>query len=200
MLKKSLLITAIAAVAVSSVVFAKGDNAMSMPSAPVYDFNPGIVVGLQGGYANTGWDALSLASGSTGIAGRAFVGFDFHKNFAVEGGYTYFGKKASIDGLDTFRTQAFDLVGKMKVPMDNGFGLYAKVGADYLMTKESGSGESENQDHFGVVYGVGASYDITPNFVADLSWTRFGGNLELSEKFQPNADLYALGLAYKFDL
>lgn len=216
-MKKTLLISALA-LGLSSAAFAGGLSepvaaAPMATAAPVVssDFTPGIYVGLQGGYADSGWSAyknFTDVTRDTGIAARVLVGYDFHKYFAVEAGYFRIFPKTKItasydaDGIGDkidIRTQAFDLVGKIKAPIMDNFGLYAKAGPGYLML--SASGDAGNSNRFDLVYGLGAYYTID-NWSIDLSYTRYnsGKTKFLDDKWQPNVDFYALGVSYKFNL
>lgn len=166
------------------------------------------------------------------FAGRIFTGYNFNQYLAVEGGYTYFGNtkttltvpatvasnnanilpltSGTVDGTITTKTYGLDLVGRINVPVTDGFGLYAKAGPGYLHSSLSGMGASTTSKNVDLVFGGGADYQIGQNLVADVSFTRFNGNHNLSDfsklasgksgGYQPNADLYAVGLAYKFNV
>jgi OmpA-OmpF porin, OOP family len=250
MFKKTVLVAALA-LGLSGVAFASGEE-VAMPAAPAPDFVPGIYVGIQGLYGLTGWDNLKQDTTTSetinpfsgvvtkhthsvkvddenGFGGRVFLGYDFHKNFAVEAGYAYFGNTAKImaveDGKEAqlagIKTSAFDLVGKAKIPVSNGFGIYAKAGVGYLQSKGFHDNvindllhidtgiirESDSESHVGLVYGLGVSYDITPNIITDLSWTRYDGNPSLKDgdkstfkDYQPNLNTFGLAIAYKFNI
>lgn len=169
------------------------------PAAPAW--NPGVYLGLQAGYGMTYWDNLPSAHFSVkdedGFAGRVYLGYDFHPNFAIEAGYTMWFNEPKINGVKGDYPWAIDLVGKIKAHVVDQFGLYAKAGVDYLYSKQNAN---TNKDSFNVVYGVGAFYDFTPNISADLSWTRYGGSSKFNNDYAPYMDLFALGVQYKFDL
>lgn len=221
-MKNALLISAVA-LGLSSVALANGlvepAPAPACPETP-----PGIYIGVQAGYADTGWKAIDVSSDDfdnelidneidisrdTSFAGRLFLGWDVNKYFALEAGYFLVGQKAQIKIDDVeiadIRTQAFDLLAKIKAPLLDNAGLYAKIGPGYLMT----SGRSEhdlgplddNVNKFDLVYGFGAYYNFTNNWTADLSYTRYNsGHTKLDEDWQPVVDFYAVGISYKFDL
>lgn len=157
-----------------------------------------------------------LVSDTIGIAGRVFLGYSFNKYFAAELGYLYLGKKTQMNAdititdlngkvltsrivdFGTVRTQAADLVGKVKGPITDNLGIYAKLGAGYLMMK--GSNDFYKSDKIDLVYGAGISYDFNENWAMDLSWTRYnsGDTKIVSREWQPNVDFYALGVTFKF--
>jgi opacity protein-like surface antigen len=261
---KKLLVVSALALGLSSIALA-GGIAEKMPVAPVATapvaktgFNQNIYVGIQGGWANSGlkmYDGiggtLSLdrfdfdvpytlsgrtsVSNDTGWGGRIFVGYQFHKYFAVEAGY-FLMRTATVSGNglittpdnataaligtgyfnDDVKTQAFDIVAKGIIPVNDSFNFYAKLGAGYLMNKESINygydfssvqgpkqdfSASDNNNNFAFVYGLGAAYHIE-NWTLDLSWTRWNSTQSkiMNNNWQPNVDLYALGVSYKFDL
>ncbi len=217
------LFVGVVALGLSPLAFANGmAYAPATPLAPA--FNPSVYVGIQPGYGLTGWnnyvnddsDSSSFSSSSTlkiknhdGFAGRVYVGYDFHPNFAVEFGYTnWFVKpKLQLNGVDIAKASsnpwALDLVGKIKAPVPgvNNLGLYAKAGAAYLDSELKAVAPATRKvggDTFNVVYGVGATYDITHNISTGLSWTRYNGHKKLDSKYIPDMDLFAVDLCYKF--
>ena len=59
---------------------------------------------------------------------------------------------------------------------------------------------TSNTNNFGVTFGAGADYAITPNVIANVEWLRNSGSSKWDNKYQPNTDAFMLGLRYKFDL
>lgn len=216
------LFIGVVALGLSPLAFANGmAYAPATPLAPA--FNPSVYVGIQPGYGLTGWnnweglfEDLSFSSSSVlkvknhdGFAGRVYVGYDFHPNFAVEFGYTNWFVKPKVQsgGIDVMKASsdpwALDLVGKIKarVPGVDNLGLYAKAGGAYLdseLKAVSPATGKQGGDTFNVVYGVGATYDITQNIATGLSWTRYNGHKKLDSKYIPDMDLFAVDLCYKF--
>ncbi|MFA6408896.1 MAG: outer membrane beta-barrel protein [Gammaproteobacteria bacterium] len=212
MLKKILLVGAVA-LGLSSAAFANGADE-NVAAAPC-EFAPGINLGLQLGYALTGWKNLDLAgtpflnvNSANNFAGRIFAGYDFHKNFALELGYfrTFADAKLrnAADSADVAKitTQAIDLLLKVKVPLVDCWGIYTKVGLAYLMSNfnSNTSGYTiDNSHNFNAAYGAGVEYKITSNWTTDLSWMHYNGNANISSaNFQPNVNFFALGISYKF--
>lgn len=218
MLKKILIGLAVLGLTVAAL--ANGNSVPVVTTVPTSEFNPGIYVGLQGGYGVNGWYRIKPefdVSNDEGLTGRVFVGYDFTKTWALEAGYTYFSSESKIKDssivMSEIRTQAFDLVGKLKVSVINNFGVYAKAGVVYLMSKgiNKGSdgyyiGTKDKQNNLGVAMGLGAAYYFTPSLWMDLSWTKniIGRKLGQTSTtwfgpYQPDTDFYALGIAYKFN-
>lgn len=239
MIKK--LLVGLIALTFGSLAFASGDTFVQPPAAKAA-FAPGIYVGAQAGYGMTGWnnvdqtnysfmntDTNTSITGSNAFAGRIFVGYDFHPNFAIEAGYTQFFNNTKITTTTNVNIPAtfvmpiggsvtavsnpkydyaVDLVGKIKAHLIDNFGLYAKAGVDYIHVQADYSLQSggvtldsgtSKDSEFNVIYGVGAYYDITPNLTADVSWTRYTGDTKLNS-FIPVHDLFAAGASWKFNL
>lgn len=221
MIKK--LLVGLVTLAFGTVAFASGDTFVE-PPAVTNSFAPGIYVGAQAGYGMTNWDNVELntnvdgvsisneVTGSNAFAGRAFLGYDFHPNFAIEAGYTQFFNNTKINIMNQTISNprndyAIDLVGKLKAIIVDNFGLYTKLGVDYIHVDEevkSLPGSNTNPPNqvsaFNIVYGAGAFYEITQNLTADLSWTRFNGDPKLSKDYIPAHDLFAVGVFWKFNL
>ena len=195
-------IAGIVALSLSSAALANGGS-YAAPPAPKSD--SAIYVGLGLGFGDTSWNDVKNITGvngdidDVGFAFHAYGGYQFNKYFAAELGYThwaetdvnYFGGSES-----NIRTYAVDISGKMMVPVTMGIGVFAKLGAAYLHASETVSGNSKGA--LNVLYGAGLSYEVMPNLVANLSWTRYNGSAKLGDNYQPDADLYALGIMYKF--
>lgn len=96
-------------------------------------------------------------------------------------GYVDMGRISRGGGTTRARGLNLSLVGR--APIAAGFGVYGKVGTTYGWTRTSstvGSGVTSGKERgFGLSYGVGASYDFTPNLAAVLAWDshdfRFAG-------------------------
>jgi len=221
MLKKILI--GVAALGLTAAALANGNSiseSTALAAVPASEFDPGLYVGLQAGYGLSGWkrvngNAVDVSNSSANnIAGRVLVGYDFTKYWAAEAGYTYFFKKAQLKAGSVLegdvRTQALDLVAKGKIPVVDQFDMYGKAGIGYLMSKglqHTANIEfaKDKQNNFAGVVGAGAEYYFMPNLWMDLSWTRFmvatgcgSSNGYTFNKYQPDADLFALGVAYKF--
>ena len=195
------IIAGMAALGLSGAEFANGGS-YEAPLPPKPD--TAIYAGFSLGVGDTNWENLKNAPNvkdvdDAGFAFRGYGGYQFNKYFAAEFGYTHWAEtdvKYSNRGESNINTYAFDLSGKIMAPLTMGIDLYAKLGAAYLHSSETVNGDSKGA--LNVLYGAGASYDITPRLVADASWTRYNGSAKLGDDYQPAADLYALGLMYKF--
>ncbi len=180
---------------------------------------PGFYLGAQAGVTNlhnqtqtvqTGLSSpatQSVSPGNTGIGERFYLGVGINKYAAAEFGYTHYAPSSynvspsAIVNTPSIRENGIDLVGKAMYPIQN-FVVFAKLGGIMMFKSYSGSlqpiSPSEPRlaatNNFHPLIGVGASYDMTQNWVADISWTRAlkGGN-----GFQ-NADFMSVGISYHF--
>jgi len=137
-----------------------------------------------------------------GIGTRLFAGYNMNQYAAIEGGFTYYSSMkyntTLVSNNVKTRAASFDLLGKGMLPLaDSGFGVFGKLGGAYLNSKTTGSVEgislpSSSSSSFRPVVGVGVSYDMTQNWVADLSYTRILYNSSQVK----NPDFIALGISY----
>lgn len=188
---------------------------LSSLAATAYAVEEGFYLGAQAGRSNTHNTSRDVTTDSgavvnvtptnTGFGGRLFLGYSANPYVAMEGGWTYFAPSTySVPGDScddpSIQESAFDVVGKGTWPIYD-FGVFAKAGMAFTFQKSSGSliaanttcGSSSIEKSIRPVVGVGVSYDLTQNWVTDLSWTRIIG----SGSFK-NADLIALGISYHF--
>lgn len=115
-----------------------------------------------------------------GMSGRdtsygAFVGYNFHQNFAVEAGYRRLADydflvagagSSLIGGKESVDQAHLSVIGSL--PVGEGFSVYSRLGVNNVRTKaEAGSYKysgSENK----ALYGVGVSYAFSPAVSARL--------------------------------
>jgi OmpA-OmpF porin, OOP family len=162
------------------------------------------------GYLNT------TSSSSTGIAGRGFGGYQFSQMYAMEVGYTKFsnadvkGTSNVLSGISkvNYDTYAIDFVARVSIPVGVGFDVFGKLGAAYLKEISTLNGTSTAPGSVGVnvhisdmenkvfpTFGVGASYDFSPNILGDVSWMHIQ---RLGDNPVRNTDFVGLGLTYNF--
>lgn len=209
-IRKSLFM-GIVALGLSPLALANGNGYMPAAQQSSDNWEPGLYLGLQLGYGMTNWDNLDYTYENThysvdktdAFAGRFNIGYDFHKNFAIEAGYAQFFNSPKWAGDSSNflgNTYAIDLLAKIKAEVVDNFGLYAKAGIAYMHTNDGEGIYSSNAvDNFNVAYGAGAYYDINKNLAVDISWLRYNGDPQGNSKdYQPYADLFAVGIQYKF--
>lgn len=143
---------------------------------------------------------------NTGLGGRFFGGYNFNQYAAYEMGYTHYAPSTySVPtsvavNNPAIRTNSFDLEGKGMFTIGAiGLGVFGKAGLALITTGQSGilqnsaanSSSNGNTTSVRPLIGLGVSYDLSQNWVTDLSWTRVlsGGGIK-------SADLIAIGFSY----
>ncbi len=231
MVKNKLLVgLASAAVILSGAAFANGGSMDSSYAAPMAATSgggdggsSGIFVGLNAGYGLTHWNNLEGTSVSgnsiqlfkvnnpNGFTGGALVGYQFNKNFGIEGAWEYLPSNVAVNGTTSGSTKvkswAADISGVLSAPIQDKFGVFGQIGVGYL--RATGAPDISSSSNTGiirqtlgiwnVVVGAGAYYDITDQIRANLSWKRYNGYAKINKHYQPNPDLFLVGLQYRFN-
>jgi OOP family OmpA-OmpF porin len=110
------------------------------------------------------------------ISGRdtsvgAFVGYNFHQNFAVEGGLRrladYDIKVSGVGGSGSFvggtaRVDQAHLSVVGSLPVGESFSVFGRLGLNRLEAKVSAAGFKDSDSTTRALYGVGMSYAFTP--------------------------------------
>jgi len=183
-----------------------------------YAVAPGFYMGLMTGPAtNTGGtQQVEVRPGVTTPAtprsnqwgSRVYLGYKVNNYAGIEGGLNYFSKisydtkgVATCSGVDA-RVRDFDVVGKGNLQFSD-FEIFGKAGVaiTYLTTSgalnpgsnPNGCGQTQHTTKFRPTVSVGASYDLSQNWVADVSWNRTMVGSPVN-----NIDFYALGISYHF--
>jgi opacity protein-like surface antigen len=219
MISKKILVAvgALSTVGFSSMAYA--DDSMGY-----YNY-AGFYVGAQAGYGNPDYGndlkkifqtAPNYSTKEGGLAGRAYLGYQFNDYFGLEAGYTLFSNN-TYEGSDQFgnrikltvKTQQADILGKLGMPFgDSGFRGDLKAGAAYVRTSvdatasgidsnlntisQSGSG---SQNRWDPAAGAAISYNFTQNFAMDVSYLHAFGS---GDTDSPNTDLVTIGVSYLF--
>jgi OmpA-OmpF porin, OOP family len=99
---------------------------------------------------------------------KIFGGYQINRTWAVELGYTDFGK-VSAGGAE-FSSNAWELVGVGTLPLGDGkFGLFGKAG--FFWGEAKGGGVKD--DSVELTYGVGAAWNFTPNLALRGEYQRY---------------------------
>lgn len=146
------------------------------------------------------------------FGGRFFLGYKFLQFLGIEGGLTYFSNvryaspsRISTGGSPTAQISTLDIMGKADLNVYN-IGLFGKAGIAFLYQRTTDLVDTKDntnttafrirQPSFSQIrpaYAIGASYDITQNWVVDVSWNRY-----LPRGVVKSIDFYALGISYHF--
>lgn len=154
--------------------------------------------------------ALSLTSEDDRELGfKLFGGYQFHRNFAVEGGfydlgrfdYTYGGPAGTVSGSTRFRGLNLDLVGTL--PITDRFSAFGRVGAAWTQSRVNvgttgalTGGGSRSERDVGVKFGAGLEYAFTPSLSVRAEWERY--RLEDPVRRRGHVDMASVGLVYRF--
>ncbi|OGT38329.1 MAG: hypothetical protein A3F11_06530 [Gammaproteobacteria bacterium RIFCSPHIGHO2_12_FULL_37_14] len=186
-------------------------------SLPTYAVAPGFYVGLAAGPATNsgGTEQLQLSNQtattpgnprSNQFGGRAFAGYDIGQYAGIEAGIDYISpiryKTASgtvTCSSATLRVRDFDVLGKAQVPIKM-IDVYGKAGLAVIYFTKSGDIDTSlgncyttNTLLYKPMVSIGASYDLSQNWVADASWSRI-----MVSNIVSSVDFYSLGISYHF--
>jgi OOP family OmpA-OmpF porin len=163
--------------------------------------------------AGTPVTSFATSGDSTATGAKVFVGYQFNKYIAAEGGYFRLGD-FNFDGTTTpagtlhgsLKSRSgfnLDAVGSLPV-FDDKFMLLARVGVQSSKTSDLfngtgaaaavSTGPSKNQVSY--KYGAGAEYDFTKNIGARVEWERYRVSDGISDKI--NVNLISGSLLYRF--
>lgn len=148
-------------------------------------------------FAQQGWQqgyiGLSAGRSDTNVSGdnkdnafKAYVGYDFNKTWGIEGGYADLGSPQYTAGRGD--ETAWFLAGKGTLPINNQFGLFAKLGA--TRNKLSLNGDNSRTD---LLAGVGAEYSFNKRVGLRLEYEDFG-KFGDDANGKPRATMWSLGL------
>ncbi|HTH94877.1 MAG TPA: outer membrane beta-barrel protein [Rhodocyclaceae bacterium] len=199
----------------------------SMQGAHAQSANQGWYAGVNAGTAHSGLSGgdVDNAFANQGITSSTGtdkhdgvysldLGYKFHQNFAVEGGYVDLGRydfnsNVSAPAADTasgnYRVKGWTASAVGILPIQNGFSAYGKLGlvyADTSLNAASNTGatniSSTSKWSTRPLVGLGVSYDITPQWAGKAEWNHYDGLGNASTGGRTNIDTYTLGVAYKF--
>jgi opacity protein-like surface antigen len=158
--------------------------------------------------------AVPVDPENTGMAGGFIIGYAFNPYAAFEFGYTHYASStynkpagSQLQHDSTINLNTIDIAMKGSVPFKI-VSIFGKLGLIEASASSSGSLQGVSVEPSGKVvtsgrqpsnnvlrpmYAVGVSYDITQNWVADLTYTTFTGSSGIQ-----GADLLALGVSYHF--
>jgi OmpA-OmpF porin, OOP family len=138
-----------------------------------------------------GDDIGGLSTDRRDTGGKVYGGWEFNPNFGLELGYTQLGKFSSAAGEAKVNGAYIDAVGKL--PLGNNFSALGRIGAfngkyeNTLLGSERGTN---------VKVGAGVQYDVSKNLGLRGEWERY--RFDATSNTKANADLYSVGLNYKF--
>jgi hypothetical protein len=112
-----------------------------------------------------------------------FVGYNFHQNFALEGGLRRLAEYNLGAGQElTYDQTALSVVGS--VPLSQGFNVFGRLGYNHIKADSNFGDDSES----GVLYGVGLGYNFSPTIA---------GRVEVQKPTSDSTNV-GVGVAFQF--
>ncbi|MDD3267041.1 MAG: outer membrane beta-barrel protein [Burkholderiales bacterium] len=148
---------------------------------------------------NTGFATMqALPTGSW--TGNINAGYNFNRNFALEGGYNLFANQQF--GVST-TTNIFDVAAKGTLPLSESFSLYGRLGLGLGVNSWSGNAnsncvlcQSNDSTYMLGLAGIGASYALSNNIDLHLEDTMY---VPFASSFVGSSiNAVTLGLQYNF--
>lgn len=161
---------------------------------------------------NVGVTGLTSDADENDVGYKAYLGYGFTPNFAVEGGYANLGSaeyKASFTGGNAkadWESHGMYVQAVGRAPVANRFSLLAKGGVyfaenevDFRATGPGGTATADESDsEINFVFGMGAEYALTPSMSARFEWERFLNVGDDDVGGEADVDLVTLGLRFGF--
>lgn len=158
-----------------------------------------------------GFSAVSIADDGRSTGYKIFGGYQFHPNFALEGGYFDLGKfgftattvpTGSLQGDTKLRGLNLDLVGTL--PITDKFSALARVGANYARAADTFSGtgavavndRNPRKRDTNLKLGLGVQYAFSDALAMRAEVERYRVNDAVGNK--GDVDMVSVGLVYRF--
>jgi OOP family OmpA-OmpF porin len=127
------------------------------------------------------------------IGFKIFGGFRLNENFAAEVGYVDLGEVslAGPAGSGSIETDGFQFAGVGRLPINEQFDVFAKIGLYMWDLSASGPGGSADDDGTDIMFGFGGAWNFTEQLALRAEWERFDLDGD-------NVDLLSLGLQFNF--
>jgi OmpA-OmpF porin, OOP family len=186
-MKHSIIIAAIAALA--APLAAQADNAY---------------IGANVGRAEQkiSIDSTSIKENATGF--KLYGGYDYTKNFGVEGGYVDFRKveKSALGYGASSKPSAIYLAATGTLPLNEQFSLFGKLGVAFSHTEVNAwapgfFGNTTTKNQTNAMIGVGASFALDKKISFVAEYENFG-KVAKEGGDSVKADLLSVGVRYAF--
>lgn len=169
--------------------------------------NPRIASGLLG----SGFSTTSINDSNRDTGYKIFGGYQFNRNFALEGGYFNLGRfgftastlpAGNLLGNINLSGLNLDMVGTL--PITEKFSAFGRFGLDYAQASDSFNGNgavsvlnsSPSNRSANIKYGLGLQYAFTPTLDMRLEAERYRINDAVGNR--GNIDLISVGLVHRF--
>ena len=163
--------------------------------------------------ASFGATAINSNKDETDTGYKLQAGWQFHKNFALEGGYVDLGKVrygATYTGGTTdleYETDGWNIGVVGTMPINDMFSVFGRVGAIAARVEQTcaTSGTpiactiaNNNSTDWSGNFGLGATYNINKQVGLRLEWERFDNLGDNNIGGKSDVDLLSLGVVVKF--
>jgi len=163
------------------------------------------------GLLGAGFTVSSIDRQDRATGYKVFLGYEFSRYFAFEGGYFDLGTfdftattapPGTLDGQIKLKGLNFDAV--LRVPMTERFSAFVRAGVNYAEAKNSFTGTGSvlvpnldpSKREANAKFGGGLQYDFTPSFGMRFEWERYRIKDAVQDK--ADVDLASAGLAVRF--
>src|SRR5512133_2597884 len=167
--------------------------------------------GITNNLLGSGFATSSISSDDRDSGYKLFGGYQFNRNWALEGGYFDLGRfgftantvpAGSLSGNIKLRGVNLDAVGTL--PITEKFSAFGRVGVNYAEARDtfSGSGAvsvinaNPSKREANLKFGAGLQYDFTPSLGMRLEAERYRINDAVGSK--GDVDMLSVGLVYRF--
>ena len=159
----------------------------------------------------SGFTTVSIADDDRDVGYKLFGGYQFNRNFAIEGGYFNLGKfgfvattvpAGTLNGEAKFQGLNLDAVGIL--PITDRFSAFGRAGLAYARTRDSFSGTgavivanpNPRANDTNYKLGLGLEYALTQALGLRAEAERYRVNDAVGNK--GDVDLFSVGLVFRF--
>jgi OOP family OmpA-OmpF porin len=161
-----------------------------------------------GGFGQSTYDvddagATTTSRDESGSGFKLYGGYEFDQNWGVEVGYANLGKLKNVYNVlgtnvtRSAKSYSVYVAGTGTLPLNEQFSLFGKLGlaTNHISVDGSAGGftVSESGSKSGMMFGVGAAYNVTKNVAVTLEYENFGKVAE-----DTKAQMWTVGARYKF--
>ena len=178
-------------------------SVLSLGSAPALSQDTGFYAGASFGQTKIkDFDCTGTTSCDDKDTGMSiFGGYQFTKNFAVEGGYTDLGKASqSAGGLSaSFEASGFEISAVGIFPINPQWSVYGKLGMFmWDLDVKTNFGGNLSEDGTDLTYGIGVRWSFAKNLAAQLQWQRYKDIGDDATTGKSDVDMLSVGLLFRF--
>lgn len=168
------------------VALIAGAAAMSAAQAQTVDTQPHVYAGVGLSSAkNTQLDEYKAT-------GKVYGGYVFNRTWAAEVGYTDFGTESYANG--NTQGNSYYVAAKATMPINNQFGVYAKLGAEHSERKLNTALVNRSSNDTGAYGALGVQYNLNQQLALTAEYERFGKEKD----FGARANVWTVGAHYNF--